>query len=829
MGIRLVIDKGPLSGTVLILENGTSWSLGSDGKASDILLQDEKLAPSQIRITLKDGEYYLENLDASRPVSVDGTVITAPVLLKDGVSFVMGSCQVSFFKGEEVEGDIELSFQTEGGNEGEPAAQGSSSVSSEVPKKETGNPSLPSEVKASGEVSSSAIAKEQELAASFLASVEKEPGTPKEVSEPKVSSQEGQTPSVTGEKKDLELPLASQEQPKQTTPSGSGEPTQSQNASMEENRTSPDQNQQPQLSSASESGSQSPENQEQQPSQTPPPSPETPEPSGEPNSATEENSPSPMEKASVTEEGSSGTSEEEKEGEEDTAESAANEEPKAEASQEEEKKEEDKGGVLAPFNVQDLFRFDQGIFPAEIEDLAQKQVAVDLTQPSRFLLKVLAGANIGAEFHLDSGKTYIVGSDPQVADIVLSDMSISRQHAKIIIGNDNSVLIEDLGSKNGVIVEGRKIEHQSTLSANQVVALGTTLFLLVDYAAPSDTVMATISSEDYGLFGRPQSPEEIAARAAEEEEEKRKRATLPTGAFILTLFIGGLALLFGIGTASLFHTKEVVSIDQIDLIHDIEHVIQQFPTVRFTFNKNNGQLFLIGHVRNSIDKSELLYKVDALSFVKSVDDNVIDDEAVWQEMNILLSKNPEFKGISMQSPEPGIFVISGYLKTEEQAACLADYLNLHFNYLSLLDNKVIIESQVMKALAGHLVQSGFANVHVSFTNGEAVLTGYINNKDADKFRTVVQELQDIAGIRAVKNFVVLLPAEEGVIDLNMRYPGRYRVTGFSKCGDISINVVVNGRILTRGDILDGMTVTSIQPHCIFLEREGLKYKIEYNK
>ena len=93
----------------------------------------------------------------------------------------------------------------------------------------------------------------------------------------------------------------------------------------------------------------------------------------------------------------------------------------------------------------------------------------------------------------------------------------------------------------------------------------------------------------------------------------------------------------------------------------------------------------------------------------------------------------------------------------------------------------------------------------------------------------MQELQDIAGIRVVKNFVVLLPAEEGVIDLNMRYPGRYRVTGFSKCGDISINVVVNGRILTRGDILDGMTVTSIQPHCIFLEREGLKYKIEYNK
>lgn len=818
MGIRLVVDKGPLSGTVLILENGTSWSLGSDGKASDILLQDEKLAPAQIRISLKNGEYYLENLDTSRPVSVEGVVVSAPVLLKDGASFVMGSCQLSFFKGEEVEGDIEISFQTEGGGEA-PTGQDSPQKTSVASTVEAGPQDSSSQALSGEGTLSAATTKEQELAESFLASVKKDPGTGQEDSQ-KESSSTGKTASSSAkEAENLEPPSVNQEQPNQATPSGSGELTQSQNVSMEENRTSPDQNQQPQLSSASESGSNHSEGQEQAS-----PSQDTPKQSEETQSTGEESVPSSGEELPETE--NQGINEEDKSSEEEPEETP--EEHAVEASSEEEKKEE-KGEVLAPFNVQDLFRFDQGIFPAEIEDLAQKQVAVDLTQPSRFLLKVLAGANIGAEFHLDSGKTYIVGSDPKVADIVLNDMSISRQHAKLIVGNDNSVLIEDLGSKNGVIVEGRKIDHQSTLSANQVVALGTTLFLLVDYAAPSDTVMATISSEDYGLFGRPQSPEEIAARKEEEEEEKRKRATLPTGAFILTLFVGGLALLFGIGTASLFHTKEVVSIDQVDLVHDIEHVIQQFPTVRFTFNKNNGQLFLIGHVRNSIDKSELLYKVDALPFVKSVDDNVIDDEAVWQEMNILLSKKPEFKGISMQSPEPGIFVISGYLKTEEQAACLVDYLNLHFNYLSLLDNKVVVETQVMKALAGHLIQSGFANVHVAFTNGEAVLTGYINNKDADKFRTVVQELQDIAGIRVVKNFVVLLPAEEGVIDLNMRYPGRYRVTGFSKCGDISINVVVNGRILTRGDILDGMTVTSIQPHCIFLEREGLKYKIEYNK
>lgn len=488
-----------------------------------------------------------------------------------------------------------------------------------------------------------------------------------------------------------------------------------------------------------------------------------------------------------------------------------------------------KPDVLAPFNVQDLFRFDQGIFPAEIDEIAQKNVTVDLSQPSRFVLKVLAGANIGAEFHLDAGRSYILGSDPEAADIVFNDLSVSHQHAKIIVSSDGSAMLEDLGSKNGVIVEGRKIEHNSTLSSNQVVALGTTLFLLIDHLAPADTIVAAFAPEDYGLFGRPQDAEALAEQAAQEEEEKRRRATLPTGSFILTLFIGGLAILFGIGTASLFHTKEVVSIDHIDFQEDIERVVHAFPTVRYTFNKNNGQLFLIGHVKNSLDKSELLYKVDALSFIKSVDDNVIDDEAVWQEMNILLSKRPEFKGVSMHSPEPGQFVITGYLKTEEQAVCLSDYLNIHFNYLSLLENKVIIESQMLKSIVGHLLQAGFPNIQVACINGEVVLTGYVNNDDGEKFRVVVQEISSIPGVRLVKNFVVLLPAEEGIIDLNLRHPNRYRVTGYSKYGDVSINVVVNGRILTRGDVIDGMTITSIQPHCIFLEREGLKYKIEYNK
>ncbi len=854
MGARLVIVKGPLSGVILVLEEGASWSIGKDPTANDIPLEDPELADSQVMITKDEDVYNLENLDTKLPVSVNGQAITSVTTLKNADVIEFGSNQYSFlvdeFDPEDVVYDFDLSEINGANVSAEPADS----------KKKTKKKSKPSEEgtkktssKKQSASDTSPTDKDKELAEAFLASAKSE----KKTSDAQIDM--AVSPEDSGEAQ--EKPSSRDE--KNNKP---------QNATMEENGALPNQNQQP-LPEDSAKQDQPKEGNRPQEGEPVKETPDliTPKDDAAADKKEAEKEPSeekaPKEKAVGEEKAPSEDKEAPKDqktdeneapadkaaGEDDSEDKDAEdkdtddkdaddkdenqpeegedagEEAEDAQSKEQKDKKLSKPEVLTPFNVQDLFRFDQGIFPAEIDDIVQKNVSVDLSQPSRFLLKVLAGANIGAEFHLDTGKSYILGSDPASADIVFNDLSVSHQHAKIIVSNDGSIMLEDLGSKNGVIVEGKKIEHNSTLSSNQVVALGTTLFLLIDHSAPADTIVASFAPEDYGLFGRPQDAEAIAEQVAQEEEEKRKRATLPTGSFILTLFIGGLAILFGMGTASLFHTKEVIPMENVDFQEDIERVVNAFPTVRYTFNKNNGQLFLIGHVKNSIDKSELLYKVDALSFVRTVDDNVIDDEAIWQEINILLSKKPEFKGVSMHSPEPGLFVITGYLKTEEQAACLSDYLNVHFNYLSLLENKVIIESQMLKAIAGQLLQSGFANIHVAFVNGEVVLTGYVNNDDGEKFRAVVQEISAIPGVRLVKNFVVLLPVEEGIIDLNLRYPSRYRVTGYSKYGDVSINVVVNGRILTRGDVIDGMTVTSIQPSCIFLEKEGLKYKIEYNK
>ncbi|WP_201456522.1 type III secretion system inner membrane ring subunit SctD [Chlamydia sp. 17-3921] len=801
MAARLIIDKGPLSGVIFVLDEGTSWSIGKDPKSNDIPIEDPTVALLQAVIDKTGNSYFITNIDDAFPILVNGQEITETVPLKNADILAFGSNEYSFFveafDSEDVVYDFAFPEQNSSNALGISADNNEqqNTMSPTVEQKSVKEASLSKKKASSKEEKVTPTTKDQKLAEAFLSSA--------------------QTSDTKANKKKIDLK-------KTKTSQKEKEQTQEPKKIMEDNGASSN-------------------------SKLPLPASTTPPSSKTDNLKTDEVADTTDQIASSEnlekkQSGEEDSIDEIDETEEEDSKKETSEDTESDAKidlsddQDGEKEEEisdsdksEKKNVLAPFNVQDLFRFDQGIFLAEVNDGAHNNVSIDFSQPPRFLLKVLAGANIGAEYYLESGKSYILGADPAVCDIVFSDLSVSHKHAKITVGSDEAVLIEDLGSKNGVIVESRKIEHSSTLTSNQVVALGTTLFLLIDHQAPADTIVAAFASEDYGLFGRPQDAEAIAKQAAQEEEEKQKRATLPTGSFILTLFIGGLAILFGVGTASLFHTKEIIPLENINYQEDLERITHQFPSVRCTFNDGNGQLFLIGHVKNSIDKSELLYKVDTLAFVKAVDDNVIDDEAVWQEMNILLSKRPEFKGINMSSPEPGKFVITGYVKTTEQAGCLIDYLNLHFNYLSLLENKVIVETQMLKAIAGQLLQNGFANIQVAFVNGEVILTGYVNNDAAEKFRTVVEELSNIPGVRLVKNFAVLLPAEEGIIDLNLRHPNRYRVTGYSKYGDVSINVVVNGKILTRGDLIDGMTVTSIQPNTIFLEREGLKYKIDYNK
>lgn len=471
---------------------------------------------------------------------------------------------------------------------------------------------------------------------------------------------------------------------------------------------------------------------------------------------------------------------------------------------------------------------------ALFEEEAAPAVHVDLTGSSRFVLKVISGPNTGAEIALDMDKDYLIGTDPSTCDIVFYDLSVSREHARLQLTPEGDIFITDLNSRNGVLLDREKIIGRKKLSPNIVVTIGTSSFLVIDREAPSQTIAAPVfeplaqakEEEVYEEEGKERA--EIPAMAGAEAASVLAKPPLLSGNLLFILIVVALAVSVGFGLVSLFRTKDVVLIHK-NYEKEIQEALKPFPAVKFTYNTATGKLFLVGDVATGVQKNELLHNLQGFPYIRGIEDNVVVDEAIWQEMNLLLARQSAFQGVTMHSPYPGRYVLNGYLKTNQQAAELRDYMNLHFNYLDRLENKVMVEEQVLEEAVSRLTQEGFAGVTPSLSNGELILTGYISSNATHEFQTLVNELSLMPGIRAVRNYVVALSPEQAVVDLNERFPGRYQVTGYSKHGNVNINVVINGRILTRGEAIDGMTIKSIQPHIIFLEKDGLKYKIEYNK
>ena len=99
---------------------------------------------------------------------------------------------------------------------------------------------------------------------------------------------------------------------------------------------------------------------------------------------------------------------------------------------------------------------------------------------TRWLIKAISGPNAGGEFYLEKSKSYIIGKDPTLSDIVFQDLSVSRQHAKIEVTDREEVFIEDLGSRNGLIINGELCKEKKELKTQDLISIGTTSFLIID-------------------------------------------------------------------------------------------------------------------------------------------------------------------------------------------------------------------------------------------------------------------------------------------------------------------------------------------------------------
>lgn len=93
----------------------------------------------------------------------------------------------------------------------------------------------------------------------------------------------------------------------------------------------------------------------------------------------------------------------------------------------------------------------------------------------RARLKVVDGPDRGQEFALEKHRS-IIGR--RNADVVLRDPRVSRQHAAIEVYKDR-VLVKDLGSSNGTLVNGRRIEVEMLSPGSRIRIGDTTLELLL--------------------------------------------------------------------------------------------------------------------------------------------------------------------------------------------------------------------------------------------------------------------------------------------------------------------------------------------------------------
>lgn len=99
----------------------------------------------------------------------------------------------------------------------------------------------------------------------------------------------------------------------------------------------------------------------------------------------------------------------------------------------------------------------------------------------------------------------IIGRSKRNCDIVLADSRISRVHLRLTLTEDDQVLIADLHSANGTLLEGRALppNHDFVWQVSQMITLGATrLFLwrnaVADLKLPHPKDAVVQSSDDEG-------------------------------------------------------------------------------------------------------------------------------------------------------------------------------------------------------------------------------------------------------------------------------------------------------------------------------------------
>lgn len=453
---------------------------------------------------------------------------------------------------------------------------------------------------------------------------------------------------------------------------------------------------------------------------------------------------------------------------------------------------------------------------------AEEELPFNLIAEAPLMLKVIAGPNAGAEIGIDKGRVYTIGKDANSCDIVFQDLSVSRNHARLGVSADGVIDIEDLSSKNGIAVNGSVITERKVITPQDLVALGTTVFMIIDREAPQETIYSPMVPS----YEAPKVAEPVEEAAVEEvkREVDWKREPIPTRYLVMGGSVAAIFLIMFLSFFSLFKAGGI-EIAKKEPVSEIKDALAKFNDVQFSYNPGTGRLFVVGHVLTGVEYQEMKYRLGQIGFITSIEDNVVIDEGVWRMTNDVISDNAAWRGVSVHSPSAGKFVVMGYVGTLDEATKLGEYLTVNFPYLDRLDNQVIIEETLNTQIQAMVAASNLGAVTFQLSNGNVVLAGRYNEKMGHEYEALIKHLNGVKGVTSVKNFAIAVAPNQAGIDVTQQY----LVTGSSMYDGRGYSIVMNGKIYTLGDNVDGMKITSIEPSTILLEKDGLKYKIDYTR
>lgn len=147
-----------------------------------------------------------------------------------------------------------------------------------------------------------------------------------------------------------------------------------------------------------------------------------------------------------------------------------------------------------PGTVRVAFHLDEDLRPGQLEvdsrldDVAPSSVpqpAPARPAPRRGMPSApgLPSLEVEGRRHRLEQEDIVVGRSPERADLVLADSSVSRAHARLIRTGAHVTLI-DLGSRNGVTVNGRRVDGSVALHHSDRITMGQTT--LVFHAADGE-------------------------------------------------------------------------------------------------------------------------------------------------------------------------------------------------------------------------------------------------------------------------------------------------------------------------------------------------------